>query len=277
MSVSGPLRGQPQTLCIPRLLKTPNLPWCLAGTLQAFLHQITALALCSKPETVVLHWCIQSASWHYTPVLSLTSTTWHCHHRSSVSWKDQLVWWSTLSQCTVSPSAPSPPPPPTPCLDNQLWIITNGAVKSPGITTTMYIIRDNTLQLTSLSSTKLWSCQVTWLPCEIEALSIPAAMKHYSSYSWKHQPAFSLTIKHVCRHLKSSVVVSFPQTLVLPPSFPPSVGAKPLFIMLLEPLSYHLTLPVAMPVSATTQLAKFAASSNTPRILWFSVHLSKAY
>ena len=169
------------------------------------------------------------------------------------------------------------PPPPTPCLDNQLWIITNGAVKSPGITTTMYIIRDNTLQLTSLSSTKLWSCQVTWLPCEIEALSIPAAMKHYSSYSWKHQPAFSLTIKHVCGHLKSSVVVSFPQTLVLPPSFPPSVGAKPLFIMLLEPLSYHLTLPVAMPVSATTQLAKFAASSNTPRILWFSVHLSKAY
>ena len=114
MSVSGPLRGQPQTLCIPRLLKTPNLPWCLAGTLEAFLHQITALALCSKPETVVLHWCIQSASWHYTPVLSLTSTTWHCHHRSSVSWKDQLVWWSTLSQCTVSPSAPSPPHPPPP-------------------------------------------------------------------------------------------------------------------------------------------------------------------
>ena len=276
MSGSGPLRVQPQTLCIPRLLSTPNLPWCLAGTLQAFLHQITALALCSKPETVgpskVLHLYIQSASLHYTPVLSLASTTWHCHHRSSVSWEDQLVWWSTFTMpsqpiCSLT----------LPCLDNQLWITKNGAVKTPGITTTMYMIRDNTLQLTSLSSTKLWSCQVTWLPCEIEALSIPAAMKHYSSYSWKHQPAFSLTIKHVCGHLKSSVVVSFPQTLVLPPSFPPSVGAKPLFIMLLEPLSYHLTLPVAMPVSATTQLAKFAASSNTPRILWFSVHLSKAY
>ena len=40
MSVSGPLRVQPQTLCIPRLLSTPNLPWCLAGTLQAFLHQL---------------------------------------------------------------------------------------------------------------------------------------------------------------------------------------------------------------------------------------------
>lgn len=165
-----------------------------------------------------------------------------------------------------------------PCLDNQLlWIITNGTVKTPGITTRMYIIHDNTLQLTSFFSTKLCSCQVTWLPCEIEALSIPAAMKHYSSYSWKRQPAFSLTIKHMFGHLKSSVVVRFPQTLVLPPSFPPSVGAKPQFIMLLEPLSYHLTLPVAIPVSATTQLSKFAALSNTPRILWFSVHLSKAY
>ena len=74
----------------------------------------SALTLCSKPETVGpfkgLHWCIQSASWHYTPVLSLASTTWHCHHRSSVSWEDQLVWWSTLSQCPVSPSAPSPSP-----------------------------------------------------------------------------------------------------------------------------------------------------------------------
>ena len=274
MSVSGPLRVQPQTLCIPRLLSTPNLPWCLAGTLQAFLHQITALALCSKPETVVLHWCIQSASWHYTP-----SAQPYRHHLTLSSQVISLMKGSTclMIYSFTMPSQPICSITPPPCLDNQLWIITNGAVKTPGITTTIYIIRDNTLQLTSLSSTKLWSCQVTWLPCEIEALSIPAAMKHYSSYSWKHQPAFSLTIKHVCGHLKSSVVVSFPQTLVFPPSFPPSVGAKPLFIMLLEPLSYHLTLPVAMPVSATTQLAKFAASSNTPRILWFSVHLSKAY
>ena len=47
--------------------------------------------------------------------------------------------------------------------------------------------------------------------------------------------------------------------------------------MLLELQYYLLTLPVAMLPSVTTQLAKFAASFNALRILWFSAHLSKAY
>ena len=47
--------------------------------------------------------------------------------------------------------------------------------------------------------------------------------------------------------------------------------------MLLELQYYLLTFPVAMLPSVTTQLAKFAASFNALRILWFSAHLSKAY
>ena len=100
MIVSGPLRLQPQTLCIPRLLSTSNLPWCLAGTIQAFLHQITAPALCSKPETVglskVLHWCIQSASWHYTPLLSIASITGHQSHER-INLSDDLLFHNAQS------------------------------------------------------------------------------------------------------------------------------------------------------------------------------------
>ena len=77
--------------------------------------------------------------------------------------------------------------------------------------------------------------------------------------------------------LKSYVAVSFPQALVLLLSSPPSVDTKPLFVVLLELQSYLLTLRVAMLPSVTTQLAKFAASVNALRILWFSAHLSTAY
>ena len=45
-----------------------------------------------------------------------------------------------------------------------------------------------------------------------------------------------------------------------------AVDTKPLFVMLLELQSYLLTLLVTMLPRATTQLAKFAASSNTLRI-----------
>lgn len=277
MSLSGPPRVQPQTLCIPILLSTPNLPWCLAGTLQAFLHQITALALCSKPETVgpfkVLHWCIQSASWHYTPVLSLTCTTWHCHHRSSNSWEDQLAWWSTLSQCPVSPSAPSPSPALI-IMDHHKWSCQNSRYHHHNVCNTWQYATTNqpfqhqTLQLSSYLA-PLWGRGLIHPSCN-ETLQLLQLKT----------PACILTNNKACVWAFEKLCCGeFPWNprVDLPPSFPPSVGAKPLFTMLLEPLSYHLTLPVAMPVSATTQLAKFAASSNTPRILWFSVHLSKAY
>ena len=60
-------------------------------------------------------------------------------------------------------------------------------------------------------------------------------------------------------------------------SSPLSVDTKPLFVMLLELQCYLLTLQVAMLPSVTTQLARFVASFNALRILWFSAHLSKAY
>ena len=47
--------------------------------------------------------------------------------------------------------------------------------------------------------------------------------------------------------------------------------------MLLALQSYLLTLLVAMLLSVATQLAKFAALSNSLRIARFSAHLPKAY
>ena len=53
---------------------------------------------------------------------------------------------------------------------------------SCGIGATLYVTRNNKLQLAGFFRAKLRGRQVTWLPCEIEALFIAAATKHFSPY-----------------------------------------------------------------------------------------------
>ena len=98
-----------------------------------------------------------------------------------------------------------------------------------------------------------------------------------TSLSRKHQLVSSLTANLVYSPSKSYVAVNSPQAPVLQLSSPPSLVTKVLFVMLLALQSYLLTFLVAMLPNVTTQLAKFAASSNALRIPWFSKHLSKAY
>ena len=65
---------------------------------------------------------------------------------------------------------------------DQIWIVTDGSVTRQGIGATMYVSRENKLLLAGFFSAKLRKHQVTWLPFEIEALSIAAAIKHFSPY-----------------------------------------------------------------------------------------------
>ncbi len=71
--------------------------------------------------------------------------------------------------------------------------MTDGAVKDPGIGATLYAVRDNKDLLSGFYSAKLRPRQVSWIPCEIEALSIAAAVKHFSPYIIQsHQQAKTL-------------------------------------------------------------------------------------
>jgi hypothetical protein len=65
---------------------------------------------------------------------------------------------------------------------DQLWIVTDGAVRKPGIGATLYVTREGKLHLSGFFSAKLRGSQTTWLPCEVEALSIAAATKHFSPF-----------------------------------------------------------------------------------------------
>jgi hypothetical protein len=55
---------------------------------------------------------------------------------------------------------------------DKLWIVTDGSVTMRGIGATLYGMRKNKLRIAGFFSAKLRRHQVTWLPCEIEPLSI---------------------------------------------------------------------------------------------------------
>ena len=63
---------------------------------------------------------------------------------------------------------------------DQLWIVTDISTKHHGLGATLYIIRDGRTQISGFFSAKLRVRQLTWIPCEIEALAIGVAIKHFS-------------------------------------------------------------------------------------------------
>ncbi|CAG2256840.1 unnamed protein product [Mytilus edulis] len=68
-----------------------------------------------------------------------------------------------------------------PKCSDQLWIVTDGSVTKRGMGATLYINRDGKVSLAEFFSAKLRKHQVR-LPCEIEALSIAASVKHFSPF-----------------------------------------------------------------------------------------------
>ena len=80
-----------------------------------------------------------------------------------------------------------------------LWIVRDGSVNRRGLGATLYISRTNQLHLAGFFSAKLQKHQVTWLPCEVEALSIAASVKHFSPFIIQSQhPTKVLTDSKPC-------------------------------------------------------------------------------
>ena len=69
-----------------------------------------------------------------------------------------------------------------PCPSDTLWIVADGSVTKRGLGTTLYVSRAGRLHLAGLYSGRLLKHQLTWLPCEVEALSIAAAVKYFSPF-----------------------------------------------------------------------------------------------
>ena len=166
---------------------TTILGWIWSfGTLHASPHRIATLSTCKMPETVrglrsfigaykaisrVLPGCAQFVS-------PLDSAIAGCQSQELISWTEALQVHFNTAQKALSSNKRIALPIPT----DQLWIVTDGSVKNHGIGSTLYVTRSNKPTAAGFFSAKLRKHQVTWLPCEIEALGIAAAVKHFAPF-----------------------------------------------------------------------------------------------
>ena len=183
---------------------TVTLGWFWnSGTLHASPHRVATLSSCNAPETVgrmksfigaykVLARVIPQCSSLLVPLDSVVAGR---QSHEEIVWTDGLLspfrraQTAISSSCTIALHRP----------DDQLWIITDAAFKSPGIVATLYVTRGNKLHLAGFFSTKLRGRRVFWLPCEIEALSIATATNHFSPYIIQSmKPACILTDSKPC-------------------------------------------------------------------------------
>jgi hypothetical protein len=98
--------------------------------------------------------------------------------------QDSLIWTESLREsfAVAQRALSSNKTIVLPLASDQIWIVTDGSVKQRGVGATMYVSRHSKLHLAGFFSAKLRQRQVTWLPCEVEALSIAVATKHFSPY-----------------------------------------------------------------------------------------------
>ena len=166
---------------------TSVLGWIWSqGKLSANPRRIAALASCPPPSTVkglrsfIGAYKVLS---HVLPNCSNVIAPLECALTGLQS-SDGLLWDENLSsrfksaQDFLSNHKAIVLPRPS----DTLWIVTDCSVTKRGLGVTLYVSRTNQLHLAGFFSAKLRKHQVTWLPCEVEALSIAASVKHFSPF-----------------------------------------------------------------------------------------------
>ena len=157
-----------------------------SGTLQASPHKLAALSSVEPPSTVQgLHSFIGAYKVlsrvlpRFADLLDpLDQVTAGKDSREKIAWSDELLLTFKAAQHALKDNRTITIPRP----QDALWIVTDGSVKNEGIAATLYAHRHGQLFLAGFFSAKLCRHQVTWLPCEIEALSIGAAIRHFAPY-----------------------------------------------------------------------------------------------
>jgi len=167
---------------------TTILGWVWSqGTLRASSHRTAALAAATPPPTVRGLRSFIGAYKVLSRVLKGYAELTHPldqavagkQSREMVQWTDDLQHTFKQAQSALESAQTITLPRP----EDELWIVTDGSVKNRGIGATLYVLRNNSLLLAGFFNAKLKQHQVTWLPCEIEALCIGAAISHFAPFS----------------------------------------------------------------------------------------------
>lgn len=174
-----------KTIIAPKTTNILGWVWEM-GKLKASPHRIATLSSCCPPEKVsglksfigavkVLSRVVPGCASLIAPLDDAIAGQ---DSTNNVRWTDELLANFKTVQDAVSSHETIHLPRP----NDILWIVTDGAVKNHGVGATLYATRDNKLLLCGFFSAKLRGRQASWIPCEIEALSIAIAVKHFSPY-----------------------------------------------------------------------------------------------
>ena len=174
-----------KTVIAPR--STTVLGWIWSeGNLTASPHRIATLSTCNRPTTVkalrsflgaykYLSRVIPNCSSFLSPLETLVAGK---QSHQDLIWSESTTEAFEAAQKHLHNNKSITIPKPR----DQLWLVTDGAVKKPGIGSTLYIQRDGQLHVSGYFSAKLRQRQTDWIPCETEALSIAASLQHFSPY-----------------------------------------------------------------------------------------------
>ena len=166
---------------------TSILGWIWSqGKLTVSPHRIAVLTTCPPPSTVkglrffigaykVLSRVLPNCSDSINP---LKYSIAGLQSQDKLPWDESLTHSFQAAQQALASHKSITLPRPT---DN-LWIVTDASVTKRGLGATLYVTRNDHLYLAGFFSAKLRKHQVTWLPCEIKALCIAAAVKHFSPF-----------------------------------------------------------------------------------------------
>ena len=156
------------------------------STLRASTHRLTALASVQPPSTVqglkyfvgaykVLSRVIRG---HAAILDPLDKATAGRQSKEKREWSSELLQAFHSAQDTLRDARVIVMPRP----EDHLWIVTAGSVKERGLAATLYVMREGKLDLAGFFNAKLKKHQVTWLPCEVEALTLASAIKHFAPF-----------------------------------------------------------------------------------------------
>ena len=184
LSKNGLRLSAPKTLCCPKSATILGWLWN-CGTLQASPHRLSALEAADLPSTVgQLRSYIGSFKFlsrvisAYSDVLSpLDEIAAGRPSSEKIAWNDSLMNAFRRSQKQLASAKIIT----LPRRNDQLRIITDASLSKSGIAATLYVIREEKTHVAGFFNAKLRQHQVRWLPCEVEALCISAAVSHFGA------------------------------------------------------------------------------------------------
>ena len=174
-----------KTIICPR--STTILGWIWTkDTLKTSPHRTQALSVAQPPPKVqglrsfigaykVLSRVLQGYACFTSP---LEQAIAGLKSHDKITWSNELQEHFKQAQDALSECKTITLPLPT----DSLTIVTDASVKHNGIGATLYIQRDKKLLLAGYFNAKLKKHQVVWLPCEVKALCIGSATRHFSPY-----------------------------------------------------------------------------------------------